>query len=306
MATGGAESRSPESRARRFAYDGLFWRRLARLGAAHGPSWFVEHSPAFIGVAAALALPSARRAVRANLRRVRGHVGPVREARDVARTFATYAGCLAEALSSGSKNAEMPELEMEGNEHLEAALSARAGVVLVTAHTAGWELAGPLFRRDKGLAVAMVMEAERDEEARELHDRARRASGVDVLHVGADPLSALPLLHRLRGGSALALQIDRVPHGMRGLPVRMFGDSCLIPEGPLRLAQLSGAPIVPIFFARRGFRSYFAKVFEPVRVPRRPEPGELEASAQRLADAMALFVRRYPTQWFDFGGRKPA
>jgi KDO2-lipid IV(A) lauroyltransferase len=120
------------------------------------------------------------------------------------------------------------------------------------------------------------------------------------VHVGADPFASLPLLHRLRDGAALALQIDRVPSGMRALPVRMFGAASQIPEGPLRLAQLSGAPIVPIFCARLGYRSYRAEMFEALHVTRRPGAGVLEATAQRLADTMGEFVARHPTQWFHF------
>jgi lauroyl/myristoyl acyltransferase len=290
----------------RFAHDGLFWRRLARFGAAHGPAWFVEYSPAVVGVMVALAMPSVRRTVRDNLRRIRGPVGRARDAREVASTFATYAGCMAEVLSNGSKNAELPDLGVRGKPYMDAALAAGKGVILATAHTAGWELVGPVFKERKGLEIMMVMEAERDGAARELHDRARRATGVEVAHVGADPFSSLPLLHRLRDGGALALQIDRVPEGMRGVPVRMFGETRAIPEGPLRLAQLSGAPVVPIFCARLGYRSYFAEIFEPIYIPRRPDPSVIEASAQKLADAMADFVTRHPTQWFHFGAREDA
>jgi lauroyl/myristoyl acyltransferase len=286
-----------------FAHDGHLWRRLAHLGAAHGPRWLVEYSPALIGVCAALLLPEKRHTIRDNLRRIRGPVGRVREVRDVAETFTSYAGCLAEVLSNGSKNAELPDLEVSGRPHMENAIKEGKGVIVVTAHTAGWELVGPVFRKHKGMDVVLVMEAERDGAARELSDKARKANGLQVAHVGTDPFSSLPLLHKLRDGAALALQIDRVPEGMRGVPVKMFGEAGEIPEGPLRLAQLSGAPIVPIFCARLGYRSYFAEVYDAVHLPRRPAAGALESTAQQLADSMSDFVRRYPTQWFDFGVR---
>jgi KDO2-lipid IV(A) lauroyltransferase len=261
----------------------------------------VEHSPGVIGLCAALALPSSRRASLENLRRIRGRVGPVREAVDVARTFSSYAGCLAEALSNGSKNAALPDLEISGRPFMEAALAEKKGVIVVTAHTAGWEIVGPVFKKHRGLDVVMVMEAERDNRARELHDAARRNAGLEVVHVGADPFASLPILRRLREGAAVALQIDRVPEGMRGVPVTLFGQPSEIPEGPLRLAQVSGAPIVPVFCARLGYRSYFAEMYETVHVPRRPEAGVLEATAQRLADAMGDFVARHPTQWLHWG-----
>ena len=232
---GQPERTEPEKR--RFAHDGVVWRRLARLGAAHGPGWFVEYSPPVIGLCAALLLPRSRRAVLDNLHRIRGDAGRVRDARDVAATFASYAGCLAEVLSNGSKNTRLPDLELSGRAHMERAIAEGKGVILVTAHTAGWELVGPVFSRAKGLDVVMVMEPERDHGARELHDRARRATGQEVAHVGTDPFASLPLLHRLREGAAVALQIDRVPDRMRTVKVRLFGEEGEIPEGPLRLAQ---------------------------------------------------------------------
>jgi KDO2-lipid IV(A) lauroyltransferase len=284
-----------------FAHDSALWRRFARFGAAHGPSWFVQHSPPVVGLCAALVLPTSRRRVSENLTRIRGPVGKAREIREVAETFASYAGCLAEALSNGSKNGALPDLEVTGKSRMEGAIKEGKGVIVVTAHTAGWELVGPVFRKHRGMDVVMVMEAERDQGARDVSDGARRSTGVEVAHVGSDPFASLPFLRRLRDKSAIAIQIDRVPEGMRGIPVQMFGETREVPEGPLRLAELSGAPIVPIFCARLGYRSYFAEVFEAVHVPRRSTSEKRAELAQTLAGAMESFVRRHPTQWFHFG-----
>src|SRR5882757_2319196 len=87
------------------AHDGLFWRKIAAWGAQQGPEWLVKHSPAFFGLAAAVLVPSARRKVVANLRRIHGEASPLREVVETGKTFTTYAGCLAEVLSNGSKNA---------------------------------------------------------------------------------------------------------------------------------------------------------------------------------------------------------
>jgi KDO2-lipid IV(A) lauroyltransferase len=282
------------------AHASAFWRKLARFGAARGPEWWVRYSPAVFGMGAALAVPEARRAVRANLRRIRGERGVVRDAYDVARTFRTYAGCLAEVLSNGSKNERMPSATIHGEEHLEKALAAGTGVILVTAHTAGWEIVGPLMSREQQRPLVMVMAAEADAEARELQDGARRAVGLRVVHID-DPFASLGLLHELRRGAVVALQIDRAPPGLRSRPVTLLGAAGAIPEGPLRLAAASGAPILPIFSFRRGYRSYAVNLSAPVFLPRRPSEGELDAAGQTLADELGRFLRAHPTQWFDFG-----
>jgi len=282
--------------------DAVFWRKLARFGAARGPEWWVRYSPAFFGWAAALAVPTARRAVHANLRRVRGKRGPLREALDVAHTFSTYAGCLAEVLSSDSKNHKRPSAVLHGEHNVDIALGPGKGIVLVTAHTAGWEMLGPLLHREHkhGRDVVMVMTPEPDEAARRLHDDARVAVGNRVSHVG-DPLASLGLLRDLRGGAIVALQLDRVPPGMKTRAVTLMGAPGAIPEGPLRLAAVSGAPLFPLFSARTGYREYVIDARPPIFVPRRATEAELDAVAQTLADELARFLRAHPTQWFDFG-----
>jgi KDO2-lipid IV(A) lauroyltransferase len=148
----------------------------------------------------------------------------------------------------------------------------------------------------------MVMQAERDAAANELHDRARRERGLEVVHVGNDPLASLALLRHIRAGGVVALQVDRAPPGLRTCSVHLFGEPGLqgLPEGPLRLAQLTGAPILPIFCARTAFRRYLVDIGEPIHVPPRASPAELAACAQRVADAMTRFLRAHPTQWLMF------
>ena len=70
------------------AHDGSFWRKLARVGAQRGPEWWLHYSPPIFGLAAAIAVPSARRAVLRNLHRIRGDAGRINDVIDTARTFA--------------------------------------------------------------------------------------------------------------------------------------------------------------------------------------------------------------------------
>ena len=283
------------------AYDGSFWRKLARLGAQRGPEWWLCYSPPVFGLVAAIAVPSARRAVLRNLHRIRGDTGRINDVIDTARTFTTYAGALAESLASGSKNSRMPDEVLVGREHIDESVRGKKGVIIATAHSGGWEVAGPLFANHYSMEIMMVMEPERDARARQIHDEARRSIGLNVVHVGSDPLSALPLLRHLQCGQIVALQVDRVPEGMRSHRVRLLGADGTIPEGPLRLAQLSGAPILPVFCARLGFRTYLIEAHPPVYVPRRATAKESDAAAQTLADTLSAFLTAHPTQWFHFG-----
>lgn len=288
------------------AHDGLFWRKLAHLGASRAPEWWVRYSPPLFGWAAAAMVPEARRAVRANLRRIRGPASPWREAVDVLDTFSSYACCLAEVLSNGSKNARDPAAAVHGAQHVYRVLRERRGFIIATAHTAGWEIVGPLLFREESLQILMVMEPERNESARRIHDEARTGTGALLIaHVGHDPLASLPLLNHLRGGGVVALQVDRAPPGMKTRAVSLFGRPAALPEGPIRLAQLTGAPILPIFSARDGYRRYVVEISPPITVPRRATEAEKDAAVGAIADAMERFLRSHPTQWFHFRGAPP-
>jgi lauroyl/myristoyl acyltransferase len=285
---------------RPLALEGRFWRRLARWGASRGPEWFVRVSPPIVGLVACGVAAAPRRAVLRTLRRVRGRRGPLRDAVDLGRTFATYASCLSEILGAGSARGGLPEAVVWGEQHFQDAMREGRGVIFATAHTAGWEMVGPLLSRDHAMRVMIAAEPESDGESRAIQDEARRAHGLLVAHVGNDPLSALVLARHLREGGAVALQIDRVPRGLRARRVRLFGEDARVPEGPLRLVMLTGAPLVPVFAARTGHRRYEVFAAPPIRLRRDANDDELDAAAQTMADAMQAFVRAHPTSWFHF------
>jgi phosphatidylinositol dimannoside acyltransferase len=281
-----------------FAHDGEFWRRMAALGARKFPGWWMRYSPPAFGLAAAALLPAARRAVRKNLERIRGRAPLWVEALETARTFTTYASCLSEGLARGSKNEAPIRTTFVGGEHMHASVARGKGVVVLTMHTAGWEIATPLFVRDTRVDIMVVMEEERDARAQAIQDGPRATWGAKVVHVGGDPLSALPILRHLKAKGAVAMQIDRPPASGRCVTVDLLGKPYAIPEGPLRIAQLSGAPILPTFTARLGFNAYHGETYSPLLLPRRATPDEIQKVAQDIGDAMGDFLRRFPTQWF--------
>lgn len=285
-----------------FAHDGLFWRRMASFGARRFPHWWVRYSPPFFGVAAAVALPEIRRAVRNNLQHIRGPAPVWRDTLQTAQTFASYAGCMTEVLATGSKNAVDTKVVTSGREHILRALEKKKGALLLTMHTGGWEIAYPYFAKGTSIEVLVVMEGERNRQAQQIHDDARKglSSHVTFAHVGPDPLSALPIVHHLRSNGAVAMQIDRPPPSGRTILVELMGRRVPIPEGPFRLAQLTGAPMTPVFTARLGYRHYRVRVYPAISIERRAPHAALEEAAQQVATTMGEFLREHPTQWFHF------
>lgn len=281
-------------------HDSLLWRRAMHAGVTHGPDALVRYSPPIFGLAAAVALPALRRAVRKNLRLALGPRSAAIEALDVARLFANYASCLTDAFIAGSDRGEKVKARCIHDDYLSAALSEGRGVVLATAHTGGWQIAAPVLRGIHGAELLVVMRRERDRGAQALQESVRDRVGIRVVYVGDDPLEALGLLSHLRGGGVVAMQMDRLPQGMRGRKAELFGSPWPVPEGPLRLAAMSGAPIVPVFTRRTGYMEYEVHVTPPIRLPRRPSDADLDHAARAVLREMEKFVRANPTQWFHF------
>jgi KDO2-lipid IV(A) lauroyltransferase len=276
----------------------LWLRRLAHWGALEGPREFVRLSPPLIGAAFGLALPDMRQRIVRNLRRIHGQRGVFVEQAEAVQTLSNYAACFAESIAAGRKDVT-PRVQVEGKQHLHDALG-RGGVVVVTAHLGPWELTAQLLGTNLAANVALVMEPEPNREAREFQDRLRAQRGLRILHVGEHPTDALPLIAHLKSGGVAALQMDRVPPSGRVIDVSLFGKPFGVPEGPFRLAALSGAWVVPVFGRRRGFFDYELEIAEPVALSRRPSAEELLEGAQRAASAMQAFIEQTPTQWFHF------
>jgi phosphatidylinositol dimannoside acyltransferase len=144
------------------------------------------------------------------------------------------------------------------------------------------------------------MQRERDERAQALQDSARDRAGIRVAHIGSSPLDALPLLAHLRKRGVVAVQIDRLPEGMRSRQVELFGEPWELPEGPLMLAAVSGAPIIPVFTRRLRHMEYEVLVGKAIFLPRKPTPEDLDEAARSTIVQMERFVRANPTQWFHF------
>jgi len=286
--------------------DSDFWRRALEVGVTKGPEPWLRYSPPVFGLAFGAALPAQRRQVAESLRRIRGPVSRWREIREVAEVFTTFASSMTEAMIAGADRGYRPVSRPRGDWHFMRAAARGRGVIVATGQTAGWDVAGSFLSGVLHLPsgppeIWVLMAPEPNAEARHRHDRYREASGVRIVHVGDDPLASMPVLGHLRRGGVVALKFDRLSPGLRTRQVTMFGRPWAMPEGPLQLAALSGAPIVPVLTRRLGFMDYEVTSHPPLTLARRASDEERQAVAQRLADTLERFAREHPTQWFPFG-----
>ena len=128
-----------------------------------------------------------------------------------------------------------------------------------------------------------------------------QAPRVISLNEGAE-LASLEAIRALRAGGILALKGDRVVDE-RTVEVSLLGAPARLPTGPFLLAALSGAPLFVLGCFKEGPDAYRVIAGEPWELrfsTRAGREAELAAWAQRFAAQLEAWIRRYPTQWYNF------
>jgi KDO2-lipid IV(A) lauroyltransferase len=272
----------------------LVYYRLAQAAASALPR------PARLALARGLgrllsrAMPAERRAVRSNLARVLPGASPRELDARVAETFANFGAFFADLLTLNRR----PDLaayvaSAEGEHHLDAALGAGRGVVLLTAHLGNWEFAGRLLSSRGRRTAHVVLSAEQDQAL----ERYLRLDSPQLRFVTRrHATSTLGLLAALRRAELVAMQADRPTGGRGDAIVPFFGEPAAFPIGPFVLARASGAAVVPAFCAMAPGGRYRLEIDAPIWV----KPGEEASALATTVAALERVIRAYPTQWFNF------
>ena len=292
---------APHARSAFWNPDGPWFRAIAHRGASSGNSFLLQAGPTLLAPWFWALRPVERRGVASNLNRIQGPRRWPQQWRDEIATFTAFGRSLVEGIAAFGSRADDVQVDVENEAVLFDLVRRQRGCIFVTAHTSGLEIAASALGRLLGLPVLMAMRAEADPHARRISDEARLAGGLRVVHVGDDPLAVLPLVHHLRRGGAVGLQMDRVPPTVRSLAIPLFGSLVPFPLGPFFLARATGAPLVALFTRRTGFLRVRIQVTNPTLVAPRTGPREWLPLATQIVASLESWVRQEPTEWLDWG-----
>jgi len=224
-----------------------------------------------------LGLPPGHPAVRELVRR---------EVRNEAQRSADFLWALA-------KPAELvATTRIDGREHIDDALARGRGVLLVSTHVGGWEVATALAKEVVPVRTTAVVT---DDWLAWAVEGLRIRAGLGIMY-DSEPVSKAARL--LRDGEAILVLGDYAKEGMRTYPVRLLDAIAELPAGPVALARLCGTPLVPFSVlpvARRRWRVEIEPSLEP---PGRDagEEGE-RAVLQELADRWTVTLRSHAEHW---------
>ena len=219
-----------------------------------------------------------------------------RAVRSCFRHFALY---MAEMLhvQGWDTRTVIERLEIEGEQHFEEAEALGKGIIFVSAHMGSAEVAAAVAIL-RGYKITAVTERLRPHFVMDWAVACRAAMGIRLLPVERAGIS---LLRALRRKEMVAFVIDAGVERGGGMPATFFGRQTMFPDGPARLARLSGAPIVFAVAARLSGGRFRAHIEPPLLTERSVSPEEDERClTQRLASAFERYVRRYSGQWYAF------
>jgi KDO2-lipid IV(A) lauroyltransferase len=180
---------------------------------------------------------------------------------------------------------------LDGVGHLDGALAAGRGVVVVLPHSGNWDMAGLWFVHRHG-SFSTVAERLPSEELYQRFVAYRTSLGFDIVPLTGSGNPTLRLLRQLRAGGVVCLLADRDLTGA-GVSVEFFGGAARMPLGPARLAAATGAMLLAIgcWFTPQGWAIRF---HPPIAVPDRSAARQ---ATQAVADCFAADIAAHPQDW---------
>jgi lauroyl/myristoyl acyltransferase len=139
----------------------------------------------------------------------------------------------------GRRDELLATIEVTGEEHLATALGRGRGILLVSPHLGGWEVATALPAKIVPVPTTAIVT---DDWIAWAVGGLRLDSGLGVLY-DTEPVSRAAKL--LRSGEAILVLGEYAKPSMRTYPVRLLDGVAELPAGPAALARLCGSPIVP-------------------------------------------------------------
>jgi KDO2-lipid IV(A) lauroyltransferase len=177
----------------------------------------------------------------------------------------------------------------EGLENYEAAKQIGRGVLVATAHLGNWELSA--FTHAYMTEPMHVMVRPLDNPLiDDLVERRRVASGNKLIFKKD---AARNVLKALKNNDAVGILMDQNASLNEGVFVDFFGKPACANSAFVKLAQHSGATVIPGFaFWDEARRKYVLRFYPQVSMS-----GDVLVDTQRVHNELERIIREYPDQW---------
>lgn len=190
--------------------------------------------------------------------------------------------------------------------HNESVIASEAahgsGVILLGAHMGNWEISASFVGRRLSKRVHVFMYDTAGTTTNTVEATANDSVIIHPVQTGGADV-AVEIINALRAGEIVCMHGDRFFKRQRTVPVEFFGKKALFPAGPMAMASITGASVIPCFTLWSSPFKYEFSATTPIR----PEHGTRERRDAAIEEAMRHYVailedrcRQYPLQWYNF------
>jgi lauroyl/myristoyl acyltransferase len=184
-------------------------------------------------------------------------------------------------------------IQVEGMEHLQRALARGRGAIVFSAHVGNVDLVGQLPMA-YDLKISGAAEHIQPERLFRYLRKLRQSHGLQLIP-SDEPM--IGLIRALRRGEIIALPVDRDVTGS-GPRIEFFDKATHLPDGPVRLALRTGAPILPAFVLRLPDERFRVEIGPPLDLQRTGDlQADVRAGMKQMIALLEQHISRQPEQW---------
>jgi KDO2-lipid IV(A) lauroyltransferase len=246
--------------------------------------------------------PKVRDATAANARRILGAHLTDRQCRAFGRrVVASFYDFVADVGRCADMTAEELRARIETIEgkyrYAEHRRRDRRGAIIITAHMGSFEV-GLASLLDVEQNMHVVYKRDAMDQFETIRRGLRQALGVREAAIDDGWGTWMALRDALAADHVVLMQADRAMPGQKAQPVPMLGGHVMLPLGPVRLAEITGSPIVPVFALRTGGGRCRVIAEDPIWVDRAAEPvNGVHPTLLALGKVIERYIVAHPEQW---------
>lgn len=193
-----------------------------------------------------------------------------------------------------SKEKLKQRVEIVGLENLDKALEKGKGVVIFTAHIGNFEW-GACRIAVEGYKIWGVSLVRENERLNKFFESNRLTKGLKTLYIN----KMLNVFKILKNNEIVAIPTDWDPTN-RANTYNFFGEKAMLPDGSVKIAMKSGAPLLPSFIFRKGKYNHFQIVEKPLELFQNEDEDKetlLAKNMEKVIKVLEKYIKENIEEW---------
>ncbi len=187
------------------------------------------------------------------------------------------------------------KVTVEGLDQALKVLDEGRGALLLLGHFGNWELMALMSKVINRPILAIAKLIKNNPWLEQWIIQSREKIGLEIIPPKNATLRAIEALSR---NQIVAILFDQRGKRSKGIWADFFGRKVPTTPGLATMALRSGAPVIPVFMIREGFKRHRLIIREPLRLIHTGNlKRDVEANTQLFNQVLESIIRQYPDQW---------